>query len=627
VSQALSLGHVRVEEDPSDCMADLVQAVEDWRAAATEALIDVPDARYTLVARYHAMLQAIADGAQTFRDWMADTRPVFAGEHEILNALSDLAAANSDNDRIETMVESTRRLVKALRADSDHPKVVAFASSSSVAKAFYTALQADLDGVHCYLLANRDEAADDAVALFRDGAECAVLVVDKSGEEGLNLSFADAIVHLDLPMSAARTEQRIGRLDRYGRRQPIIRHRLLLPCDDETSPWMAWHELLVTGLLIFHRSISDVQFLLNAFEKEAVDALFMSGAGALLPLAATFRERMEEERRSQDEQYALDRIALSEDPVEPFIQALEDAEADETALEKAVEVWYLGALQLKRRPFAWPVEDPFKLAVAKDTLIPRVPWQQSLAIDDTDPLTWKRRIATRDSRVTLLRPGTPLVDVIGRFTRWDDRGTAFITLRQVDRWSADPWVGFKLCFTIEPDLELDDLLAPSSAELAAARRAQRYLPTTRQTLYVDINGEAVSDPSIQALLSRPYSNHRKKEGLDTNLGSRPLLLAEYIDPHLFPAICHRVRDGARSALEAQPDYADAQAAAVRLATSDLERRRSRLLRRQSAGDATARADVALIEAVLPGVAAPAVRLEAMGCFILDQRRPASSSYV
>ena len=33
--------------------------------------------------------------------------------------------------------------------------------------------------------------------------------------------------------------------------------------------------------------------------------------------------------------------------------------------------------------------------------------------------------------VDLLRPGAPLIDVMERFTRWDDRGTAFVTWRIV----------------------------------------------------------------------------------------------------------------------------------------------------------------------------------------------------
>ena len=47
-----------------------------------------------------------------------------------------------------------------------------------------------------------------------------------------------------------------------------------------------------------------------------------------------------------------------------------------------------------------------------------------------------------------------------------------------------------------------------------------------------------------------------------------------------------------------------------------QRRRNRLQRRQSAGDSMARQDIALIESILPSIASPAIRLDAMGCFIL-----------
>ena len=38
-----------------------------------------------------------------------------------------------------------------------------------------------------------------------------------------------------------------------------------------------------------------------------------------------------------------------------------------------VDQWLVGTLQLKKRPFAWPEEDPFKLGITKQTLIPVCP--------------------------------------------------------------------------------------------------------------------------------------------------------------------------------------------------------------------------------------------------------------
>ena len=435
-----AMPHVRTEGDPSDDLVVLLGTIEDWRSAAVDSLVDGNAGSPLLAARYRDLLGAVSEGADALRVWLASVVPIFAGEAEILDALRDEAEEYDDADRIETMVESVRRLIKTLRTDVAHPKIVVFATATALAAAFHEALEDELDDTPCLLLIEGGEAVDDdeeGVAAFAQAPDAAVLIVDRSAEEGLNLSFADAIVHLDLPLSAARIEQRIGRLDRYGRRHGIIRHRILLPSDEDECAFSAWQTLLADGLSIFHRSISDVQFLLEDFETRALDALLMTGPDALVGLAEEIRSQIADERKSQDEQYALDRIALAEEPVETFIQALDDAEADEAALETGVDRWLIGALQLKKRPFAWPEEDPFKLGITKQTLIPRMPWQQQLELDDSQPLSWKRRIATRRAAVTLLRPGTPLIDMLVRFTRWDDRGTAFVTYRPVADWRDD----------------------------------------------------------------------------------------------------------------------------------------------------------------------------------------------
>lgn len=627
-----ALTHVRTEGDPSDDLAILLATLEDWRAAAVDSLADHDLGNAPLVSRYRALLSAIGEGRDALRLLLSNASPLFAGEAEILDALREQAEAVDDVGRIDTMIESVRRLVNTLGAEVAHPKIVVFATAPALAKAFHEALEDAVQGPLCLLLSKADEAEtddefeEDTASQFALAQKAAILTMDRSAEEGLNLSFADAIVHLDLPLSASRVEQRIGRLDRYGRTQGIIRHRILLPSDEDGSPWEAWYRWLAEGLSIFHRSISDVQFLLEAFEAQAFETLLMRGSDPLGALAADIRGEIVDERSSQDEQYALDRIALAEEPAETFIGALDDAEADEAALEADVDQWLVATLQMVKRPYAWPAEDPFKLAVAKQTLIPKLPWQQQLELDDSEALSWKRRIATRRAGVTLLRPGTPLIDAVMRFTRWDDRGTAFITYRTVPNGLEDAWIGFKLCFTIEPNLQVVDLLAPSRSELASFRRAQRYFPQSEHILFIDINGHPVADPMLLEILAKPYGAQGKGASADLNLGSRPNILAEFIEPSAFETACRRVRDKARHLLSGQPSVEQAIKAATTLASSDLQRRKNRLQRRHSAGDAMAREDIALIESILPSISAPAIRLDAMGCFILGSGIPARSDH-
>lgn len=622
VSGEPMLAHLKIEDDRDDSTDGLLTVLEDWRFAAAEASLSDEERKEGTALRYRDLLGAVSDGADALNAWLEEARPTFEGEADILAALREIARKRHDRLRIETMVESTVRLIKAIKSDTQSPKVVVFASCEQVASAFYQAFQSDGDGTAAYLLTKNSFNADKTLSDFKARGKTAILITDRSGEEGLNLSFADAIVHLDLPLSVARIEQRIGRLDRFGRRKNSIRHRILLPSEDDNSPWRAWFDLVANGFMAFNRSTSDIQFLLERLELKAFRTLLFEGPDALKALGSDIRIQIADERKSQDEQYALDRITLAEERVETFIQTLENAEEDEEALERDVDRWLVDTLQIKKQPFAWPEEEPFKLVATSHTLIPRIPWQSELHIDGVKPLTWKRRVVTNRHDAGLLRPGMPLLDSLERFTRWDDRGTAFATYRVVPNWTNDIWIGFKLCFVVEPKVEFSDFLAPSRAELALWRRAQRYLAPTAHTVYIDLNGVEVTDPELVSILSRPYvDTPTGGRARDINLGSRPQLLAEIIDPSAFQGICLSVRDKARGALASRSDIVSAISYGAALAEADLERHERRMFQGHSVGETSAQIDIEMIRSILRIISQPSIRLDAMGCIILAPHAP------
>jgi ATP-dependent helicase HepA len=626
-----SFSHVRTEVDGNSWVEPLLPLLEEWRFAAIEVAAGDQRELNKIARRYAELLDAIAQGRRTLADWLvgAGAWPGFAEESSIFARLALLAAEGGTGDDYVTACESTRRLLRSLGADGRHPKIVAFSSSTTGASAFHAALSDALGDYTVLLLAGDGAKADEAtIAAFTSPHASAVLICDRNGEEGLNLTCADAIVHLDLPMAAARIEQRIGRLDRFGRRHGVIRHRIMLPVDEDDSPWVGWADFLGEGLALFHRSISDIQFLLEGFEQRLFRVLLQQGPRGVQAVSAEVRDAIREERRSQDEQYALDRISLAEEPIEAFIETLEAAEEDEAALQDGVDQWLLGALLLKRQPVAWPAQDPFRLRATKETLIPRLPWLEALNLETTRALTWRRRIAAAHPEAMLLRPGTPLLDLAERFTRWDDRGTAFITWRTTAEWAHEIWIGFRLCFVVEPDIPISDMFAPSRAELAAQRRAQRYLPPRALTVHVGIDGVMVHDPVLLSILTRPY---RRLDGgaervVDLNLASRPHILASVIDPAAFGGLCRSIRDRCRSVVLAENSLSDAVAEAKRRAGAEVERRRVRLRQRYSAGDLAARTDIQVIESILPAIENPTVRLDSMGCFIVSAEPPSLEAH-
>ena len=57
---------------------------------------------------------------------------------------------------------------------------------------------------------------------LRDGSVRVLLCTD-AASEGLNLQAASALINYDLPWNPSKVEQRIGRVDRIGQVQPIVR--------------------------------------------------------------------------------------------------------------------------------------------------------------------------------------------------------------------------------------------------------------------------------------------------------------------------------------------------------------------------------------------------------------------
>lgn len=606
--------HVREEVIDDPTMADLLSGLEDWRTAANTAINRGVANETILAARYISLLEATGISCAALKEAL-QKQPPFPGEADIRADLIRLTNDRScDAESLGIVAKSIQRLRDSLVREIGTPKIVVFSSSPERAQGI-AALVPDALLLH----ADADKAqASSGFSRFASPDGPSVLILDREGEEGLNLSFSDAIVHLDLPFSAARVEQRIGRLDRFGRTKDVIRHRILLPSDDEASPWAAWQRLLSEGMLLYHSSISDVQFLLEEIEATVARAILRQGAAGIEAMISEVRSRIITERRAQHEQSALDRIALAEQPAEALIDSINDAEADEDEIEAAVETWAVRTLQLRKHSCARETRDPFFWRTEKTTLIPKHPWRDAFKLFEDEPLTWRRRIAMRRPHVALLRPGMPLIDVLERFTMWDDRGSAFATWRQHAEWTGENWMGFRICLLSEPGLTEDNLLRPDQRQLAIARRAQQYFRPNHVMLHIDASGEPVADIRLNNILELPYTNKKSagRPWVDLNLGSRPEVFSDIIDSGHFAEICRSVRDNAVATLLNSEAFQNECSQAVTAARADLERRRARLTRRALSGESV-EDEIALAEEVLAAVSRPSVRLDAIGFFFVS----------
>lgn len=149
-----------------------------------------------------------------------------------------------------------------------------------------------------------DDDKENEVTKFRRNPECSILVCDESGGEGRNFQFATALLHYDLPWSVAAIEQRIGRLDRIGRRDSVIS----VVISAEGLVEADWLKCVSEGFEVFARSISGLEFVLRQTEFRVVEHIMSNDSGQIDSLVQEIQATCSKER-STDEADALTDIA------------------------------------------------------------------------------------------------------------------------------------------------------------------------------------------------------------------------------------------------------------------------------------------------------------------------------
>ena len=236
----------------------------------------------------------------------------------------------------------------------------------------------------------------------------------------------------------------------------------------------------------------------------------MKGPQGFKSLVETYNQKIIDEKESQDEQYALDKFALQETNISSFIESIEEQEQDERALDKIINDW-IGQALLVKKFHVNRQSDIFELETGRNTLIPNNPWLMEIeSYMDGNNYTVNRRVSSLNKNVSLLRPGNPLLDVIERYTVWDDRGTCFFTYREVPGWQ-DPEMYFVTTVSVEPAIRLNDYLKPSKEELVLIRRVNEYFQNNEKTFYLNGSGEEVTKDAIINFLSVGLGKTRKSE--------------------------------------------------------------------------------------------------------------------
>ncbi|HEY5087567.1 MAG TPA: DEAD/DEAH box helicase [Gemmatimonadaceae bacterium] len=236
----------------------VVHGLMRQRASSNAALVGALKRR---IARSHGLLASLDAGryptAAELTAWVYTSDAVQLAFAELLlpaaTPLAAITTALREHVAALTKLLSVTRhsdddaltnFVRAVRAAHPGEKVVAFSCYAETVEALYRSLKRDgnaaLLTARGAMIASGPIGRNEIIAQFTPNSagtrvvsereEVSLLLATDLLSEGVNLQDASIIIHLDVPWTAARVEQRIGRLARMGsRHQRVVSYSVSPP--------------------------------------------------------------------------------------------------------------------------------------------------------------------------------------------------------------------------------------------------------------------------------------------------------------------------------------------------------------------------------------------------------------
>ncbi|MGK0189524.1 MAG: ATP-dependent helicase HepA [Verrucomicrobiales bacterium] len=574
---------------------ELEEALENWRSRATTWLWGQADAKLeqTLATLYLGLLKAILcepeavfalvrirkrlrpDSTKDFgplvdeslRHSMSEI-PLFDDEVAALDRILALEE-RLEFSRQERLVCLENAISKVAETDNQIIRFVFFVTSPTFADDLY----------HHLLSKYRDEVVTRHATSSnawrsrwqRSGRQ--ILVCDWSAEEGLNLQGGSTcLIHVDLPLSPNRMEQRIGRLDRFGVGRPVISFVLETP---ECLFASAWRACLDEGWQVFSRSIASLQYVVDEEMHQLTPRLFLDGVDAVRGATARFQAQdgIEKELRLIRNQDALDAIETTyQEDSTSLLDRLEEVSATSDNFGNVVDAWAIKRLHFRHAGEEGKKDSVFRYHYRSSdhgiqTLISReefLCWFKQ-AIDSKavhrffgKPLSYQmsfNRQTALARKVGLARLGTPWIDCLQAYAHQDDRGGAFALWRTIPPEDFPEGehvrVYFRLDYLIEANLSEDD-------NAAFRRKADAAFPPGYKTLWID-QDLTIPETDILDWLEEPYC-----PGEDVNIRAEYWgQVLQSLAIHDWVGLCEQVRSVAESLLREQTNLKEKITESVR----------------------------------------------------------------
>ena len=533
-------GLTKVEYLDPDAM-ELFKALECWRQCAIwewgrareEKKQAIKD-RFSKLLSYCLDLGRSRDSSFGYTEAENGIDPscvdeIFDGEQAFLRSLADASAQMQKSifrlDALFNFINSRTNEVRSW---------VIFCSALGVA-----------DRV-CAFLANkfghqvvfRHEVKSSEWLKFHRSKSLAILVCDEQAEHGLNLQGHEALlVHFDLPLSPGRIEQRMGRLDRFCRGNPVRSAVLSAQGNSWEEEWCRFFD---EGLNVFGESIASLQYATAIWFEQGLVGCLKEGAGAWGRLSLQIggaKGEAARERKAIDEQDAIDQMDLPQAEVDSFVDRLRAVESDQKIqkFSDSLKTWARCALHIKVHHEGHDSSGVFRLVFEDGTLIPEPTfekyfgkvveedclfshWGDMREVKASARMCFGRRLAQARGCM-VARYGETFLDSLADYTRSAERGTSYAFWR-CKKTMPKQYEGayIRLDFQIDADDAQAEALCNGAADIRAIRReADALFPPMHCGLWLNSDHEHVKDQEILKLLEAPLISGRFGEDGDFDL--------------------------------------------------------------------------------------------------------------
>ncbi|MFF2255131.1 protein DpdE [Streptomyces sp. NPDC058142] len=570
------------------------------------------------------------------RGYLAAPAPV-PGESDLLDAYIQEYA---DHSGVSARTVLAKALLSVVRPGT---RAVIFCGPGSLAGQVADALreQAPAAVVGLHTLDVGSDACEQAVLAWRtagDTTKSQILVVDASAEDGLNLQLADTVVHVRLPWSPNRLEQRIGRVDRYRgveslrQNRPAQQFRVGDREGDEAFCG-AWARVLHEGYDLFTASASTLQDIIADGLPGVWGQALVDGPGRLTSLAPSIREELRQAKRDIDTMDMLESVHEASEQTRQIAAALDRLEQDWPRLRTDL-VHYAdrnnGGLGFRHgtRTVAGHQRDYFDVASSRPLIDPRryKAAAERMHADMTQGV-FNRSTALRAPGTRLFRAGNPFVDLLADIVFTDECGqaTAFRRFDPACRGADEAYFGLEYLVEADISAALRRLEDVPEARRALRRQADRLMPPFTLKVWTRAgHPTALTDPAVCAWLNALYG--KDKDGKETkrdqnyNVTNQGQLLAVFGGWQEYRHAAQAAEDAARAHLFQATDLVSRCTTAQEQARQQLAVATAQAQARQAAGHLLGDTesyllDVAVAGDLVEGLSRPSVRVVAATCIV------------